>query len=684
MSCQENLAADFPAVLNEWIRHSTTPGYYHQSGQEMNSELKQALTEIAELPAEQRNFVNTVRAADQALDRYAARGLTLKTVASLQALPPELTAETETFEASYQEGLARFASDSTLFRALENVATAPGEETELKLALLRRLKNGGASLPESVRIRINELTGKGAALTAQFRSALQNDTSAVDLGAGDVEGIPAELLAPYTTKNGSIRLPVADPSIVRDVLTHARSEATRRKIYLAYRGRNDDNARRLLEITRINAEIARLNGKSDWLHKVITDRSLAGGPEQVEALLNDLKKGFQPAIARHLQKLSERKGADGLNTPLRPWDWFYYDTLLNDTQGAESSRALNVENEAADYFPATHFLSSYFNYLKTTFLITFEEIKDVDVWHESVQLFRVRDLRDGRALGFIYFDLYSRPGKNASTAFVEELISRRKVDGDVRLPVAILMTNWGPYDQRATLNVSLGDVQTTLHEMGHALHALFQQGSYFQLSGWTHPTDHMEVPSTSLDRTVKIPEVLVALSSHRLDAGKKLPLTLAEKLAAGERGFQLLNGDFFSSSHMMNTVFLSLLDIELQKKIAELESPTDLHALYRRMFIDFFGVDPTDEDHFVQTFHHISGEYAGYYSSYINAGVAAANVVARQQELGGVMNPEALLKWRREVLEVPQNEKRISEVMESFLGRPLSADPVFKEQGLQP
>lgn len=40
--------------------------------------------------------------------------------------------------------------------------------------------------------------------------------------------------------------------------------------------------------------------------------------------------------------------------------------------------------------------------------LRFEEIKDVEAWHESVRLFSVRDISSSELLGYFYLDLFSR------------------------------------------------------------------------------------------------------------------------------------------------------------------------------------------------------------------------------------------------------------------------------------
>jgi hypothetical protein len=49
------------------------------------------------------------------------------------------------------------------------------------------------------------------------------------------------------------------------------------------------------------------------------------------------------------------------------------------------------------------------------------------------------------------------------------------------------------------------------------------------------------------------------------------------------------------------------------------------------------------------------------------------------QELGDVLDPDVYTRWRQQILEQPQYEKRAEQILIDFLGRPISADPVLRD-----
>lgn len=210
-NCEGQLSA--PNDVSRWIELSAQPGFYPQSLEEMNRDLSDTLAQIAAVPAGQRTFANTVLPADAILDRYNSRGVTLKTIASLRDLPEGLKEEAHAFESGYVEGVARLSANAELYAALNEAVTLPGIETDLKLALLRGLKDGGASLAPEARQRIGELTGKAAALTAQFKSALQNDSTVVELSGSELKGTSSEFTGKYLGPNQRCSCPLPIPRL---------------------------------------------------------------------------------------------------------------------------------------------------------------------------------------------------------------------------------------------------------------------------------------------------------------------------------------------------------------------------------------------------------------------------------------------------------------------------------------
>lgn len=656
-SCESQLESEVPTAT--WVANVQVPGYFSQLIEQEEKALRERVHEILAIVADQRTFANTIQASDNAFGVYMAPTMTLMNLSEVLVKDGAKEDEVTRFAQRHAENQNWFLSNSALYEAIAATPASPGIEFEVKAALLRRMKEKGANLDASVRAQIQKLESEQAVLASAYRLDMQADRTTLAVGGGH-------------------EVSVTVPSEVRAFLTQEPDEGQRRKIYLAYRDRVAQNAERLFRITQINNEIARLMGHSGFLRRSVSERSVIGSPEKMKLFLNQLKERFKSLIEEKRQKMTLLKRADGSSEPLRPWDLYYYEAQLQ----RSTETAVGLDELAAEYFPADEFLQRFFNLMTKLHQIRFEAMPGQKLWDESVQLFRVVDLRAQETLGYLYVDVFSREGgKISSTAFVEEMVARGvRLNGDKgSLPVALLVCNWGDFNQRHKIGLSMGEVQTMFHETGHALHVLFQRGSGYITSGFRHPTDFMEVPSISFDRLVKIPKLLMEVSGRRGHPEQKLSLAQAQSLTASESPLQWQDGDFFSSSHMLNTVFLALLDMELQERILDLKTPDDLHSLYRERYMEFFGIDPGAEDHFIQTFHHIANEYAGNYSSYISAGLVASNISERMQELGDVLDPDVYTRWRQQILEQPQYEKRAEQILIDFLGRPISADPVLRD-----
>ena len=123
----------------------------------------------------------------------------------------------------------------------------------------------------------------------------------------------------------------------------------------------------------------------------------------------------------------------------------------------------------------------------------------------DVKAYEVFD-KDGSFLAVFYADFHPRKGKQGGawmTEFQGQWIDRKGVN--VRPHVSVVMNLTKPTDEKPAL-LTLGEVETFLHEFGHSLHGMFANTRFESLSGtnvwwdfvddrrlrWTHPLGRQE------------------------------------------------------------------------------------------------------------------------------------------------------------------------------------------------
>ncbi|KAI9358891.1 hypothetical protein DFJ73DRAFT_793900 [Zopfochytrium polystomum] len=129
----------------------------------------------------------------------------------------------------------------------------------------------------------------------------------------------------------------------------------------------------------------------------------------------------------------------------------------------------------------------------------------------------------------------------ASTTFMRSSMSEKDVwdpaTGKVRryqLPIVVLVTAFDRVrDERNPSLLSLPEVETLFHEMGHVMHSMLARTDLQHIAGTRCPLDFVEVPSNFLEQFARQPAVLCGFARHHR-TGERLPrdLLAARRAAA--------------------------------------------------------------------------------------------------------------------------------------------------------
>ncbi|WP_345713611.1 M3 family metallopeptidase, partial [Kineococcus glutinatus] len=359
--------------------------------------------------------------------------------------------------------------------------------------------------------------------------------------------------------------------------------------------------------------------------------------------------------------------ADGVEGPLRAWDWAHL------AERARADRSALDADALRPYFEADRVLrEGVFATATRLYGLSFTERPDLPGHSPGVRVFEVLDA-DGSALGLYLADLFARPSKRGGawmTSFVEQshLLGTR--------PVVVNVLNVPPPAPGEPALLSLDEVVTLFHEFGHALHGLLSDVRYPRFSGTSVPRDFVEFPSQVNEMWAFHPEVLPGYARHHL-TGEPLPAAALEALAAAQR-----EGQGFATTEYLAAALLDQAWHRVPAGGLDGLGPDDVEAFEARALeeagVALAEVPPRYRSTY---FNHVfGGGYAAAYYSYVWSEVLDADTVEWFAENGGLRRENGE-RFRRLVLARGGSTDPLAAYRE-FRGRDASIEPLLARRGL--
>ena len=523
-----------------------------------------------------------------------------------------------------------------------------GMSDATKLYLTRTLasfeRSGVASDPAK-RAQIQALQEELAKASTDFAANIAKGRKTVTADPADLEGLPADYLAAHKPgADGKVVISTDYPDI-NPVMAYAKSEALRKRLTLANLTRaypeNDVLLRRILDQRQ---QIATLLGRPNFAALVLEDKML-NTTEKVEKLLADMAAAARPAGERdYAKKLAAQRLTQPDATKIEPWN--------NAWLGRQVQQSLYAydRQESRKYFAYNQVRDGILALTQDLFGVEIRPWK-TGVWDPAVEPYELLD--HGKVIGRFYFDSHPRPGKynHANMVPLRNGIAGRSI------PVAALVMNL-PAGDHTTGLMEHGDVVTFLHEFGHMLHGMFSPGQRWAgVSGITTEWDFVEAPSQMLEEWVFDYDTL---SRFARDAkGNTIPRELVAKMNAA-RYFDLGLADMRQ---------LALANISL--RLHQGKAPVDIGAEVKRLDAQYDMVPLMEGSQFQDAFGHLT-EYSAVYYTYRWSKVIADDMFT-QFAAKGLRDRATADRYRRVVLQ-PGGSKPAAQMVEEFLGRPISLD----------
>lgn len=516
------------------------------------------------------------------------------------------------------------------------------EEMKLLENTYKGFVKRGANLQGEDKDKYRQLSMDLGQATLSFGQNVLKETNKYELiveNVSDLKGLPqreidaAKARAEANGKTGysfNLSAPVYIP-----FMRYVENRDLRKQLWTAYNARctngEFDNTQNISDIVNYRMETAKLFGKNNYAEMALEDR-MAKNPENVYKLMNELLEAFKPAA---MQEVAEVRGFaianEGKNIDIMPWDWSFYSEKLKDSKFQINDEMLRP------YFELSNVTKGVFGLATDLFGITFKENKKIQVYHPEVKAYEVFD-KQGKFLAVLYTDFHPRAGKRPG-AWMTEFKGQYKENGkDSRPHVTIVMNFTRPTADTPAL-LTYDEVETFLHEFGHALHGMFANTTYESMSGTSVYRDFVELPSQILENWLPEKEFLDKFAVH-YQTGEKIPAEYIEKIVASNNfntGYLCLRQLSFGMNdmawHTINEKFDGDMNTFEQKAIA----PTQMFPT-----VEGTSLSP-------QFSHIFAGGYAAGYYSYKWAEVLDADAFALFKEKG-IFNQDVAAKFLETVL----------------------------------
>lgn len=548
------------------------------------------------------------------------------------------------------------------------------EDSMLLTTTYDSFARSGAELKGEKRDEYRRLSAHLSDLTTKFGQNVLKELNTYEiwLTADDLSGLPessveaAALAAKEKGREGEYLFTLAQP-VYTAFMKYSDRPDLRERLYRLYNGRNTkgeySNMEILADIAETRREIAALFGKKNYAEYSL-EKSMAETPENVYKLLNELAEAYRPAQLKEFAEIeSYASQLEGRPVKIKAWDYSYYSNKLQQAKYSYN------EEELRPYFELNNVIDGVFGLATKLYGLTFEPNADIEVYHPDVKAYDVKDA-DGSYLGVIYTDFFPRESKRPGawmTSFKDECVT---ADGtQVRPHVTIVMNFTKPTGTKPAL-LTPYEVETFLHEFGHALHGLLADTKYASLSGTSVYRDFVELPSQFNENYLTQKEFLDGFARHYV-TGEPIPQNLVDKIVQSSQ--------YGAAYACLRQLGFGFTDMAWHT----IESPVEDVVGFERKALEGVSMfDDVDGCIFSPQFSHIfSGGYAAGYYSYKWAEVLDADAFSLFLK-NGLFDKATADSFRRNVLMKGGTEHPMT-LYKRFRGQEPTIDALLERDGIK-
>lgn len=567
-----------------------------------------------------------------------------------------------------------FARIKTVFDDRNN-SGLNNEEIRLVEKYFEQFENSGANLSASDKDKYRDLSMELSKATLEFGQNSLKETNKFEMlltKKEDLAGLPESVIEAAAAKAKSKdkkgwMFDLSAPSYL-GFMKYSSNRDLREKLYMAYNtksvvGGEFDNQDNVRKIVNLRLQIANLLGYNSYADYVLKNR-MAKDKDAVYELLNNLADAYRATAHKEVDDVAIfATKMEGKAIEIQPWDWSYYSDKLKDEK-------FDLNDEMTrPYFELENVKKGVFGLATDLFGITFKKNSNIPVYHPEVEAFEVLD-ENGEFLAVLFTDFHPRDGKRAGawmTSFKEQFVK----DGiDSRPHVSIVMNFTRPTDNKPAL-LTFDEVETFLHEFGHALHGMLAKATYESLSGTSVYRDFVELPSQMLENWLVEKEYLDQFAFH-YETGDKMPAELVQKI---------IDAANYNTGYMcLRQLSFGYLDMTWHTVTEEFSG--DVRE-FERNAMERVKLLPVPEATSMSTsFAHIfSGGYAAGYYSYKWAEVLDADAFSLFMQ-NGLFDKKTAQSFRDNILEKGNTEDPMI-LYRKFRGKDATIDALLERNGVK-
>ncbi|MDN3919937.1 M3 family metallopeptidase [Roseateles violae] len=536
-----------------------------------------------------------------------------------------------------------------LYQAMKAAPAADAIERELLRVAIGDFEDGGVALPAAKRERAKKILDRITEIDQQFNKNIREAGVKVAFSEAELKGVPENVWKnAKRDEQGRYVLGVDYPSYV-PVLQSAELGSTREKMWWAKVNEGGDaNLKLLHEIASLRHEYAALFGFANYVDFNLR-RKMAKDGSTAWKFLDEVKSTVIEGERADLVELRAAK-AKHLGTPLasteiKRWDASYYSERLR-------RERYSVDQEAfRPYFPPEQTLAFAMRVIEKLMGVRYTKVA-AELWHPETQAYVVSDAASGKPIAQMYVDLYPREGKYNHAAVWSLRGSSSKLG---RTPVAALVVN---FDRKG---LTIDEVETLLHELGHAVHNNLSNTRYAAQAGTSVMQDFVEAPSQMLEDWVFDKKVL-KLMSEVCASCKPVPDAMVDQAVKAKN---FAKGTRYGRQHLYASY-----DLALHGPVVP-----DPLALWAKME----GETPLGHEKgskFPAGFAHLTAQYGAGYYGYLWSLVLAMDL--RTAFKDDKLSPGIGLDYRNKVLG-QGSQRPAPELVTDFLGRDWNSKAFFED-----
>ena len=667
-------------LLEPWNTPYQTPPFSQIRNEHyapaMRAAIKEAENNINNIikQKEEATFDNTIVAlqtASQSLDRISSVLFNLNecnTDSAMQQIVMELTPELTRYENSVSMNEQLFARVKAVYEQRDKLELTTEQRTLLEDTYKGFVRNGVNLSGKDKKIfaknseRLAELSQKmNQNVLADNNNYILHITKKRDLN-----GLPENVIAAARQEAEERELDgwvftLAYPSF-GPFITYADNRNLREEIWRAYnsrgnRGNENDNNEIIREMTYLRYQQAHLLGYANYSEYVLSNR-MCETPAQLSKFFNQLLDASMPFAIQDLKEVSNYASRHGAKLPLQRWDFSYWSEKMKQDKYDFDEELLRP------YFQLENVRQGIFELYGRLYGLTFKEAHDIDVYHPDVKVYEVFD--GNRFMAVLYLDMHPRASKR-SGAWMTEFRGQSNIGGNEIRPLIQVVCNFSkPVGDKPAL-LSFDEVETFMHEFGHAMHGMLSDCTYPSISGTSVKRDFVELPSQVMENWCYEPEFLNTFARH-YQTGATIPLDYIQKIRAAEK--------YLAGWLCVRQLSLGLADFGFHTITKPIEGPIeDFERLHMKELLPAVPGANTST-----AFTHIfAGGYASGYYGYKWAEVLDADVFAKFKK-EGIFNKATAESFRNEILSKGGTEHP-AVLFRNFMGRDPKIDALLQRCG---